>query len=55
MATSDVPPPISITMLPLGLSIATPAPNAAAIGTSISFTTLAPADRSDSLIALYTT
>ena len=55
MAISDVPPPISITILPLGLSIATPAPNAAAIGSSISFTTLAPADSADSRMALFST
>ena len=42
-------------MLPLGLSISTPAPKAAAIGSSINLTTLAPADRADSLIARFST
>ena len=55
MAISDVPPPISITILPLASSTGKPAPIAAAIGSSISFTSLAPAPRTDSLIALLST
>jgi len=42
-ATSEVPPPISTTMLPVGSSTGSPAPIAAAIGSSIKSTSTAPA------------
>ena len=42
-AISVVPPPISTIMLPHGLEISIPAPIAAAIGSSIIITSLAPA------------
>ena len=42
-AISVVPPPISTIMLPQGLEISIPAPMAAAIGSSIIATSLAPA------------
>ena len=42
-ATSVVPPPMSTTMLPDGPSIGKPAPIAAAIGSSMMSTDLAPA------------
>ena len=55
MAISDVPPPISTTIFPLASSTGSPAPIAAAIGSSINLTSLAPAPRTDSLIALLST
>ncbi len=50
-ATSDVPPPMSTTMLPVGSETGRPAPMAAAIGSSISSTLLAPAWRAASSTA----
>jgi hypothetical protein len=50
-ATSVVPPPISTTMEPVGSLTGRPAPIAAAIGSSISHTLLAPADSADSWMA----
>ena len=41
-ATSDVPPPMSTTMCPVGSAMSSPAPMAAAIGSSISATWRAP-------------
>ena len=41
-AISVVPPPMSTTMFPHGLDISIPAPIAAAIGSSIKYTFLAP-------------
>ena len=42
-AISEVPPPISTIIFPHGLAISIPAPIAAAIGSSIIATSLAPA------------
>jgi hypothetical protein len=42
-AISDVPPPMSTIILPQGLEISIPAPIAAAIGSSMMDTSLAPA------------
>ncbi len=50
-ATSEVPPPISITMQPRGSCTASPAPIAADIGSSIRKTSRAPAPAADSLMA----
>jgi hypothetical protein len=44
-ATSVVPPPMSTTMFPPGAAIGSPAPIAAAIGSSIGMTLPAPAAR----------
>ena len=46
---------MSQTIYPLGSSSGIPAPTAAAIGSSIKWTTLAPAPEADSLIALLST
>ena len=46
---------MSTTILPLASSTGSPAPMAAAIGSSINLTSLAPAPRTDSLIALLST
>ena len=54
-ATSDVPPPISTTIDPVGSATGRPAPIAAATGSSIKYTFLAPAASADSLIALLST
>ena len=54
-ATSVVPPPISTTIDPVGSVIGIPAPIAAAIGSAIKPAFLAPAERTDSLIALFST
>ena len=54
-AISDVPPPISTTMDPLASWTGRPAPIAAAMGSSIKKTFLAPAPSADSLIALLST
>ena len=43
LAISDVPPPISTIIFPQGRAISMPAPMAAAIGSSMIFTSLAPA------------
>jgi hypothetical protein len=50
-ATSLVPPPTSMTMRPIGSPIATPAPMAAAIGSSMRWTRRAPADSAASSTA----
>ena len=49
--TSVVPPPISTTIEPEASATGSPAPSAAAIGSSIRNTWLAPAASADSLIA----
>ena len=50
-ATSVVPPPTSITMLPIGSWIGSPAPIAAAIGCSMRYVCAAPARRAASSTA----
>jgi hypothetical protein len=50
-ATSEVPPPISSTIEPCASSTGKPAPIAADIGSSIKYTSRAPAIAADSLIA----
>ena len=50
-ATSVVPPPISITIEPTAVETGNLAPIAAAIGSSIKYTSRAPAPIADSLIA----
>ena len=50
-AVSEVPPPMSITMLPTGSSIGRSAPIAAAIGCSIRLASAAPARRAASVTA----
>jgi len=50
IATSEVPPPISTTILPITSVTGNPAPSAAAIGSSIRYVSRAP----DSLDASYT-
>ena len=54
-AISVVPPPISTIMLPHGLEISIPAPIAAAIGSSIIATSLAPAEYVASSTAFFST
>ncbi len=54
-ATSDVPPPMSTTMLPVGSPTGRPAPMAAAIGSSIRYAWRAPADRQASSTARFST
>ncbi len=54
-ATSVVPPPMSTTMLPLGSVMGRPAPMAAAIGSSIRYTSRAPALSALSLTARFST
>ena len=54
-AISVVPPPISTTMLPQGFDISIPAPIAAAIGSSIKYTFLAPASVAASITAFFST
>ena len=54
-AISEVPPPISTTMFPSGSSTLRPAPIAAAIGSSIKNTSLAPACCAASSIAFFST
>jgi hypothetical protein len=49
--TSLVPPPMSSTMEPVGSAIGRSAPMAAAIGSSIRYTSRAPAPMADSRIA----
>ena len=53
--TSVVPPPISITIEPVASFTGKPAPIAAAIGSSMRNTCLAPARSADSRIALLST
>ena len=55
MAISVVPPPISITMLPLGFDISIPAPMAATLGSSSKNTFLAPVLSAASLMAFFST
>ena len=54
-ATSVVPPPISITIFPLGFEISIPAPTAATFGSSSRYTFLAPVFSAASLIAFFST
>ena len=54
-ATSVVPPPTSTTIFPVGSVIGMPAPIAAAIGSAINPAFLAPAERTDWRIALFST
>ena len=54
-ATSVVPPPISTIIDPVGSATGNPAPIAAATGSSIRNTLLAPAASADSLIARLST
>src|SRR3954468_18779661 len=54
-ATSEVPPPMSTTMLPVGSPTGRPAPIAAAIGSSIRYACRAPADRQASSTARFST
>ena len=54
-ATSVVPPPISITIFPLGFEISNPAPIAATFGSSSKYTFLAPVFSAASLIAFFST
>ena len=54
-ATSVVPPPTSTTMLPVGAVTSSPAPIAAAIGSSTRKTSRAPADSADSRTARFST
>ena len=55
IAISVVPPPISTTMFPHGFDISKPAPIAAASGSSIRYTFLAPACDAASITALFST
>ena len=52
-AISVVPPPISITIFPVGLEISSPAPTAATFGSSSINTRFAPHLSATSLIALF--
>ena len=54
-ATSVVPPPMSTIMLPPGSWIGRPAPMAAAIGSSIRYTSRAPACMAESRTARFST
>ena len=54
-ATSVVPPPISTIIFPHGLEISTPAPIAAAMGSSMIATSLAPARYAASSTAFFST
>src|SRR5436305_1733113 len=54
-ATSVVPPPMSTTMFPDGSPTGSPAPIAAAIGSSIRYAWRAPADRQASSTARFST
>ena len=54
-AISVVPPPISTTIFPQGFDISIPAPIAAAIGSSIKYTLLAPAFVAASITAFFST
>ena len=54
-ATSVVPPPISTTILLVGSVMGNPAPIAAAMGSSMRKTSLAPADSADSRTARFST
>ena len=54
-AISVVPPPISTTIFPHGFDMSIPAPIAAAIGSSIKYTFLAPACDAASITAFFST
>ena len=54
-AISVVPPPMSITMLPVGVSTGRPTPIAAAIGSATMNTSFAPAPRAESRTARFST
>ena len=54
-AISVVPPPISITIFPLGSKTSIPIPIAAAIGSIINHTSFAPACSAESTTALFST
>ena len=54
-AISVVPPPISTTIFPHGFAMSIPAPIAAAIGSSIKYTFLAPACIAASITAFFST
>ena len=54
-AISVVPPPMSITMLPVGVSTGKPTPIAAAIGSATMNTSLAPAPNAESRTARFST
>jgi hypothetical protein len=54
-AISVVPPPMSMTMLPVGDSTGSPTPMAAAIGSLIMNTSLAPAPTAESRTARFST
>ena len=54
-ATSVVPPPISTIMFPHAFEMSIPAPIAAAIGSSIRYTFLAPACVAASITAFFST
>ena len=54
-ATSLVPPPMSTTIEPVGSPTGSPAPIAAAIGSSIRYACRAPADRQASSTARFST
>ena len=54
-ATSVVPPPMSTIMLPEGSVTGRPAPMAAAMGSSIRYTSRAPAARAESRTARFST
>ena len=51
IAISEVPPPISTIILPVGSSTSMPIPMAAAIGSCINLTSLAPACSAESFTA----
>ena len=54
-AISVVPPPMSITMLPVGVSTGSPTPIAAAIGSATMNTSFAPAPSAESRTARFST
>ncbi len=54
-AISVVPPPMSITMLPVGVSTGRPTPIAAAIGSATMNTSFAPAPSAESRTARFST
>ena len=54
-AISEVPPPMSMIMFPVGSSTSIPIPIAAAMGSWIKYTSLAPACSAESLTALFST
>ena len=54
-AISVVPPPMSMTMLPVGVSTGSPTPIAAAIGSATMNTSFAPAPSAESRTARFST